>query len=420
MRAGYGEKLRKYLSSEVDTESVLDFGMAQNFGAATTYTCITRFYRQKPDDRIRSCYVTDDRAAMADPEEYFEANAVVQKDLSALPWVILSPERHAIKKQVEAQGIPLEKWDIQINYGIKTGFNDAFYLTQEQRDAFVAQDPNCAKYLVPLLRGRYVSRYATDWDGTWMINSHNGVKSKSIPPVDLQRECPVLWQHVSQYEKQLSKRQDKGDHWSNLRNCAYVEEFEKPKIIIQEIAVTLPFFYDPLGEIYMDTTCFMITSDKEQLPYLAAFMNTQLFRFCFRDNFPEYSGNACRMKKIFLDRIPVKKPSTAEAELFAKLVPLVQAAKKAKLSTAGTFLETLIDACVMECYFREHMAERDLLFQDTVATQLAEFTPISDVSPEAIEGIVTRLQATELPAKLKALPEKSPDLLAVILKEGKV
>ena len=34
---------------------------------------------------------------------------------------------------------------------------------------------------------------------------------------------------------------------------------------------------------------------------------------------------------------------------------------------AAIFLEDLIDACVMESYFREHMAERDLLFHDTVA-----------------------------------------------------
>jgi type I restriction-modification system DNA methylase subunit len=420
MRAGYGEKLRKYLSSEVDTESVLDFGMAQNFGAATTYTCITRFYRQKPDDRIRSCYVTDDRAAMANPEEYFEANAVVQKDLSALPWVILSPERHAIKKQVEAQGIPLGKWDIQIYRGVLTGFNDAFYLTQEQRDAFVAQDPNCAKYLVPLLRGRYVSRYATDWDGTWMINSHNGVKSKGVPPVDLKRECPVLWQHVAQYEAKLSKRQDKGDHWSNLRNCVYVEEFNKPKIIYPNMTKYLPFYYDSEDGFFTNDKGFILSSTGDSVAYLAAFLNSALFKYCFSDNFPELMGNTYEVRKIFVDIIPIKKPSTAEAELFEKLVPLVQAAKKSKLSTAATFLETLIDACVMECYFRDHMAERDLLFQDTVATQLAEFTPISDVSPEAIEGIVTRLQATELPAKLKALPEKSPDLLAVILKQGKV
>ncbi|NBB78621.1 MAG: N-6 DNA methylase [Verrucomicrobia bacterium] len=445
MRAGYGEKLRGYLADKVDTHTVLDFGMAQNFGAATTYTCITQFAKDTPRQQLRTCYASDDRAAMRDPGAYFQANAVCQNELSALPWVILTPERHAIKKKVEAQGIPLAEWDIEINYGIKTGFNDAFYITTEQRDAFVAADPKCADYLVPLLRGRYVQRYSTNWDGTWMINSHNGVKSKGIPPVDLKKECPVLWEHVKQFEPQLIKRQDKGEHWSNLRNCVYLKEFLKPKIILQEIAVTLPFYYDNSASMFMDTTCFMITSEREALPHLTAVMNSKLFRFCFRDNFPEYSGNACRMKKIFIDKIPIKKPTPPEAALFEKLVPLVQFIKKSgadipvcdppspkntktntptntPTNTDRNVCATLIDACVMECYFRDHMAERGLLLQDDVASALASYNP---EAPEAeqlrfIQTLHQRLTAANIPERFQRIPEASPDLLGVILKEGQV
>ena len=42
---------------------------------------------------------------------------------------------------------------------------------------------------------------------------------------------------------------------------------------------------------------------------------------------------------------------------------------------ADAFLEDLIDACVMECYFREPMAVRDLLFHDSVAPHLAAYAP---------------------------------------------
>jgi hypothetical protein len=37
-----------------------------------------------------------------------------------------------------------------------------------------------------------------------------------------------------------------------------------------------------------------------------------------------------------------------------------------------------------------------------------------------LEALHTRLQATDLPQKLKAIPKKRPDLLGVILKEGTV
>ena len=456
MRAGYGEKLRKYLSSQVDTESVLDFGMAQNFGAATTYTCITRFYRQPPDDRIRSCYVTDDRAAMADPAEYFEANRVVQPNLSAEPWVVLTKERQAIKSLVEAQGIPLKKWDVDINYGIKTGFNDAFYITSEQREALIAEDPKCEELIVPLLRGRYVSRYATSWDGTWMIATFPSLK------FDFQNLPRPIQKHLSAYRERLEPKPKgwAGSKWNGRKPGAYKwfetqdsigyhNEFAKPKIILQEIAVTLPFIYDTSG-MFMDTTCFMLNSDTEDLEYLTAFLNTSLFRCCFRANFPEYSGNACRVKKIFVERIPVKKPGPTEAELFEKLVPLIQLAKSSSdnpvadlrqnsdnpvadlrqnsdkivgaTMPAYNLLEALIDACVMECYFREHMAERDLLFQDAVAAQLQDYDPDADHASQTsyLESCHTRLQATDLPQKLQAIPEKSPDLLGIILKEGKV
>ena len=55
-------------------------------------------------------------------------------------WVILSPIEQSIKRKIEAVGTPLKDWDIQINYGIKTGYNEAFIITTEKRDEILA---NC-------------------------------------------------------------------------------------------------------------------------------------------------------------------------------------------------------------------------------------------------------------------------------------
>lgn len=56
-------------------------------------------------------------------------------------WVILSDIEQSIKRKIEAVGTPLKDWDIQINYGIKTGYNDAFIISTEKRDEILA---NCA------------------------------------------------------------------------------------------------------------------------------------------------------------------------------------------------------------------------------------------------------------------------------------
>ena len=49
-------------------------------------------------------------------------------------WVILSDIEQSIKQKIESVGIPLKDWDLQINYGIKTGFNDAFVISSEQKN----------------------------------------------------------------------------------------------------------------------------------------------------------------------------------------------------------------------------------------------------------------------------------------------
>ena len=90
-------------------------------------------------------------------------------------WIILSPIEQSIKRKMEAIGTPLKDWDIQINYGIKTGFNDAFIITTEKRDEILA---NCQteeerirtdELIRPILRGRDIKRYGYDWAKLYLI-----------------------------------------------------------------------------------------------------------------------------------------------------------------------------------------------------------------------------------------------------------
>jgi len=139
-------------------------------------------------------------------------------------WIILSPIEQSIKRKMEAIGTPLKDWDIQINYGIKTGFNDAFIITTEKRDEILA---NCQteeerirtdELIRPILRGRDIKRYGYDWADLWIINTHNGIKGK-LPRVDV-NEYPAIKAHLDQYWDKISTRADKGDTPYNLRNCA--------------------------------------------------------------------------------------------------------------------------------------------------------------------------------------------------------
>ena len=76
----------------------------------------------------------------------------------------------------------------------------------------------------------------------------------------------------------------------------------------------------------------------------------------------------------------------------------------------------------MECYFREHMAERNLLFHETVAEAVKDYNPDASETEQVsyLETVHQRLIAAKIPERLARIPEASPDLLAVILNEGKV
>jgi len=433
MRAKYGSKLREFLSTEVDPVAVLDFGMGLNFNAAAALTNTLLFSKQKNSHRTCCCYAADSQAAMADPENYFQENAVHMPELGENSWVVVTPERYRIKKAVEVQGVPLEEWDLNINYGIKTGLNEAFYLTQEQHDELIAKEPQAEEIIVPLLRGRYVGRYKTDWDRTWMINAHNGVKKLGSPPVNIPDDYPVLFDYLKQWKKKLIKRQDKGDHWTNLRNCAYIEEFRKPKIIYPNMTKYLPFYYDDQDQFFGNQKCFIITSDNESLPYLIAVLNSSLFRCCFRNNFPELLGNTYELSKVFFHKIPIKKPDAMTVPLFETLVDYIQFAKvyAKKTTSNGTpptviaaFLEELIDACVMEVYFADHMTEKKLSVIDKVCQAIKPLprTASDSAKWQQIQSFYETVNAPKYPIRnlLIRIPIDSPGLLRVIKEEGKV
>ena len=99
-------------------------------------------------------------------------------------WVVLSPIEQSIKKKIEAVGTPLKDWDIQINYGIKTGCNEAFIISTEKRKEIL---DNCqtederkrtAELIRPILRGRDIKRYGYVENGLFLINTHNGIRGK--------------------------------------------------------------------------------------------------------------------------------------------------------------------------------------------------------------------------------------------------
>ena len=195
-------------------------------------------------------------------------------------WVILSPIEQSIKRKIEAVGTPLKDWDIQINYGIKTGYNDAFIIDTAKRDEILA---NCqsederertAELIRPILRGRDIKRYGYNWANLWLINTHNGIRGK-LERIHIE-DYPAVKAHLDQYWDKISKRADKGETPYNLRNCAYLEDFSKPKVMWKIIGCNINFSFDDTNKICNNAVDIM-TGKRSQLLQFVGLMNSKLF-----------------------------------------------------------------------------------------------------------------------------------------------
>jgi hypothetical protein len=216
-------------------------------------------------------------------------------------WVVLSPIEQRIKAKIEAIGTPLKDWDISINYGIKTGYNEAFIIDGKKKDELIVEDPKSAEIIRPILRGRDIKRYSYDFADLWLINTHNGIKEKAIKPINID-DYPAIKKHLDEFYPELEKRADKGVTPYNLRNCAYMEDFYKQKIIFQEIVQEPSFAYDSNGTFFcLDTGRIIIGKDIE---YLIAILNSKLFFFAIKTF---YGGGGLgetgvRMKHTFFEK----------------------------------------------------------------------------------------------------------------------
>ena len=239
--------------------------------------------------------------------------------------MILSEIEQSIKNKIDAVGKQLKDWDIQINYGIKTGFNDAFIITTEKRNEILnccrSEDERTrtAELIRPILRGRDIKRYGYDWNELWLINTHNGVKEK-YPPINIE-DFPAIKRHLDIYWDKIKERDDQGVTPYNLRNCAYLDDFNKPKIVYPNMTKYMPFVWDT-KQFLTNQKCFIITG--ENTAFLTAFLNSSLFKYCFRDAFPELQGGTRELSKIFFDKIPVFEPDHKTEAQFRTLVEDIQ------------------------------------------------------------------------------------------------
>ena len=296
-RAAYGEKTRAFFVKHTNPMLLIDFAGVKIFESATVDTNILLFAKAANEHKTW-CAVTNkqNKDSVKNLSVFVQQSGAVCEFSNSNSWVILSPIEQSIKRKIEAVGTPLKDWDIQINYGIKTGCNEAFIISSEKRDEILA---NCltederkrtAELIRPILRGRDIKRYGYNWANLWLINTHNGLKNKGIKSIDI-NDYPAIKKWLDyggvayngkMYKgfSQIERRADQGDTPYNLRNCAYLEDFSKPKMLWKRVGSILRFCYNDNEALGLDSTCF---ATGENIEFICCVLNSPMGHYLLKD-----------------------------------------------------------------------------------------------------------------------------------------
>lgn len=320
-RAKYGEKLREFLLSNTEFYNIVDYNGTKVFEGATVDSNILIFKKNRVKNSIFSLQIAD-----TIPIEY------EQEKLSKESFIFINQNEDSIKEKIERIGKPLKEWDININRGITTGLNDAFIIDKETKDKLLEEDYKNSEIIKPLLRGKDIEKYNINYADFYLINSHNGKAGKGA--IDIEN-YPQIKKWLERFEPKLSKRADKGKTPFNLRNCAYLKEFEKEKIVWQRVTKENTFALAEKDTFILDSMAFLSNIEKEK-KYLLGILNSKLIYFYLNQYTHKYGNNGFLLSNQYVEKLPIK-PYNNEIELENKVDLILENNKK--LSSYKELLE---------------------------------------------------------------------------------
>lgn len=444
-RAKYGQNLRKYLLSKTQLSGYVDFNEVQVFGA-TVDTSIIFFQKSaNPKDNysFTFCLVGNDLQRNEPLIDYINKNGNLyqRKYLNDDSWSFADLKSETVKTLIEKSGKKIKDWGIEFNRGITSGYNNAYYIDEDTRNALVAADAKNSEVIKPILRGRDVSRYSYEFKKNWVLyipwhfplHKDESISGASeIAEKAFKKEYPTIYKHLSQFKDKLSSR-NKAEtgvryEWYALQRFAntFFDNFSKDKVIWLVLTDKASFAYEKEGLLVNDSVFLMIG---DNLKYLCAVLNSKLSEWYF-DKITTSSGVGTNMwKKTYVEQIPIPEILKTEMKPFEILVDYITFIKKysERISPytpndhmAANF-EELVDACVYELYFKEHMEEKGLTVLKEVNQLLKPIDHLdektqADKIVKIINAVYDEYKSTDNAIRRRILdfPVKSPDIINVI------
>ena len=348
-RTNSGTPLREFLKVQSNLLRVIDFNDYPVFEGVTTYPAILimekpeRLRKQAPKSEFGFLNITAIKDPLHSPlklQLQTDFGVMKQGALKADAWQLEDEHLTKLRQKItqgyktlkEVYGSPL--------YGIKTGLNEAFVITEQQYQALKQDDPD-GKILKPFLEGKDLKRWRAESRGLYLILFPKGWTHAQLRPKTdgenpspevialeevktwayVQKNYPKIAEYLSTYSLQGRKRGDKGDFWWELRACAYYEKFAKPKIQYAHFSPQSLFHFNQNGHISNDKSYIIPTNDLG----LYGLLNSRLFWFLIQAICPSVRGGFYELRSQYIETLPIPNASSEQKQLIADLAEQCQA-----------------------------------------------------------------------------------------------
>ena len=355
MRAGYGEKLREFLASNTDPKILIDFVGVQVFGSVTVDPNIMLFAKGENSGKTETATITKDlyEDGGVNLSNFMEHNAGGSDFRTSQSWTILSPIEQSIKRKIEAVGVPLREWDIQINYGIKTGYNEAFIISEAKRDEILencaddSERQRTAELIRPILRGRDIKRYgyedskmfliATFPARNYDIDQYPAVKSYLLSFAEpMLRKAGLDWvadNHLADFclqklaqtgkyveidgqririgsENEKARKRTSNKWFETQDSISYWDDFSQPKIVYQELCRKGSAFCVDTERYFLSNTGYILTSKTlsyRELSLLCDLLNSHIALYQLDHICTKFDETGWRWLRQFVEEIRLPK-----------------------------------------------------------------------------------------------------------------
>ncbi|GAA9477463.1 class I SAM-dependent DNA methyltransferase [Helicobacter pylori] len=346
-RAKYGAKLRELLLKKTTLVSYMELNALKVFESAAVDTSIMSFIKQTPSKESVFKYyepTPDDKNHLKSAHSL----PMKQNALSTESFIFANATLLDLRDKMESVGTPLKDWDIQINYGIKTGANEAFIIPTEKRDEILnacktqEERKRTEALIKPILRGKDIKRYSYEWSGEWVIfipwhfPNTDSPKSMEENEQDFSIHYPIIYAHLISHKDELLKRNKdetrKRYEWYCLQRWAasYYQDFEKEKIVWASVGF-VEYCMTP-GLFILDTNYFFeVSKFGNTKNYLLGLLNSKLLTFWLKaKNTPLGDMGAYRNYKYNIMELPMVKITAKNKKIADKIIVLVDKILKAK------------------------------------------------------------------------------------------